>query len=167
VNDRPVFLIGFMGSGKSTAGRHLADRLGWNFLDTDKRIEEREGLSVEQIFHDQGEEKFRQMESELVAGMDGLTTTVVAAGGGLFLRAENRRRLKSLGRTIWLDIPFETCVSRVGQGAGRPLWRPEDPLVFRAMFERRAAIYALAEHRIRVATETADELVGRILAVFD
>ena len=167
MNDRPVFLIGFMGSGKSTLGQQLADRLGWEFLDTDRLIEKREGLSVEQIFREQGEERFREIESELAASLAGRTKIVVATGGGLFLRAKNRSILKSCGSTVWIDVPFEICISRVGQGAGRPLWRPEDPLVFRAMFDRRAASYALAETRIRVASETADELVGRILAVFN
>ena len=167
MDDRPVFLIGFMGSGKSTVGRRLAVRLGWDFLDTDCLVQEREGCSIEQIFRDHGEARFRQIEAEVVADLVGLRKTVVATGGGLFLQAANRRRLKACGQTIWLDTPFDTCVARVGKGAGRPLWDPKDPVSFRVFFDRRAATYGLAETRLRVSTETADELVGRILAVFD
>ena len=157
MDDRPLILIGFMGSGKSTLGQRLADRLGWEFLDTDQRVEERDGRSIEQIFREDGEGKFRQIESEVVEALDGLSKTVVATGGGLFLRAGNRRRLNTLGHTIWLDVPFETCVERVGEGAGRPLWAAGEPLALRAFFDRRSASYALAETRVRVLGESADE----------
>ena len=155
-----------MGSGKSALGQRLADRLGWRFLDTDRLVEERDGRSIEQIFREDGEGKFRQIEAEVVEALDGLRKTVVATGGGLFLRAGNRRRLNSFGRTLWLDVPFETCVERVGEGTGRPLWPADDPLAFRALFDRRTASYALAETRLRVTRESADELVCRVLAVF-
>jgi shikimate kinase len=166
LTDRPIFLVGFMGSGKSTVGAALAERLGWAFLDTDTRVEERAGRTIEAIFREDGEARFRELEDEVVAGLDGLHRAVVATGGGLFLRFANRRRLRGLGHSVWLDVPLETCVGRVGRGAGRPLWDLSDRVGLRALFDRRAAVYALAETRLRVSTESADELVGRFLAVF-
>jgi len=167
LDDRPLFLIGFMGSGKSTLGCRLSERLNWDFLDTDVLVEETAGCEIEQIFRDHGEARFREIEDGVARSLAGLTRTVVATGGGLFLSFANRRLLNSEGRTLWLDVPFETCIQRVGEGGGRPLWNPGKRLGFRALFERRRAIYALAQARLSITTEAADELVGRVLAVFD
>ncbi len=167
LDDRPLFLIGFMGSGKSTLGCRLAQRLNWDFLDTDVLVEEAAGCEIEQIFRDHGEARFREIEEEVTRSLAGLTRTIVATGGGLFLSFANRRFLNFEGRTLWLDVPFETCVQRIGKGGGRPLWNAGERLGFRVFFERRRAIYALAQARLSVTTEAADELVGRVLAVFD
>jgi len=156
-----------MGSGKSTLGRLLAERLTWEYVDTDSLVEEAAGCEIERIFREQGEGRFRQIEESVVGKLDGLSRTVVATGGGLFLSFANRRRLNSTGHTVWLDVPFETCVQRVGEGQGRPLWDPGERVGFRAFFERRRALYALAQTPLKVASEAADELVGRVLAVFD
>ena len=156
-----------MGSGKSALGRLLAGRLRWEFLDTDRLIEEREGRSIQRIFDEDGEARFRQIESEVLETLEGRRALVVAAGGGLFLDAGNRRRLKRFARTVWLDVPFEVCASRVGEGAGRPLWNSADPAARRRLFDLRAPVYALAEARLRAGARPADELVGEVLGIFD
>ena len=160
--DRSLYLVGFMGSGKSTVGRLVAQELGRDFLDIDDLIVEREGRSIEEIFRDQGEDHFRQLEWQTLQSLDGRRELVAATGGGLFLGAEKRRWLRRNGTTAWLDAPLEVCIGRVPPDSGRPLWRPgDDPLEFRAMFENRRASYALAN--IRVAASGPPEEVGRVL----
>ena len=145
---RPIFLVGFMGSGKTTVGRRLADRLGLDFLDVDDLVVEREGRSVERIFRDSGEAAFRRAEWETLQSLDGRRGCVVATGGGVFQEAERRGWLRRRGITVWLDAPFSDCLQRVGPDAGRPLWNPTgDAEAFRALFERRRAAYALAAVR--------------------
>jgi len=167
LDSRPIFLVGFMGSGKSTLGRRLADRSGRLFLDTDELIESREGRNVERIFDEDGEAGFRRVEAAALRELGGRTGLVVATGGGLFIQAALRRWIKRRGHSVWLDVALETCSERVGEGAGRPLWRSADPVDFRAFFERRRAAYALAEVHLRAGSEPVDRLVGRLIGIFD
>jgi len=145
---RPVFLIGFMGSGKSAVGQALAGRLGWSFVDTDEQVEQRAGRSIAEIFANSGESAFRELEWQVLCEVGERMRCVVATGGGLFLRAAARRRMGSRGRTVWLDCPLAVVQARVGAGVGRPLWDATDPLAQRALFERRRAVYALARYRV-------------------
>jgi shikimate kinase len=167
MDPRPIILIGFMGSGKSTVGRRLAQRLGWQFLDVDEQIVGRDGRTVERIFRESGERRFREIESEILAELVRRERVVLAGGGGLFLSASNRRLARRSARTVWLDVPLAVCADRVGRGGGRPLWPPGDPQGLRALFDRRGAVYALAELRLEAGERSADELVGDLLGFFD
>ena len=162
-NDRPIFILGFMGSGKTTVGRLVADRLGWNFLDLDDLVVQREGRSIEQIFRDSGEAVFRRAEREALETLETRKSLVVASGGGLCQGASNRRWLAARGNTIWLDVPLFQCVRRVGRGTGRPLWDPDsDPEAFRALFEKRRVLYALTGARIP-GSGPPEEVVAELL----
>jgi shikimate kinase len=164
---RPIFLIGFMGSGKTAVGRRVADRLGWEFLDTDELVVAREGRSIERIFNEAGEAAFRRAEWAVLRSLDGRQRCVVATGGGLFLDPRARSWLRVRGVTVWLDLPLEACRTRVGTGAGRPLWDPAgDPVAFRALFEKRRAAYALAAVRIAAEASPA-EVADRLLEGLD
>jgi len=90
--------------------------------------------------------------------------SIVATGGGTFLAVVCRQRMRELGRTAWLDVSLEQARRRVGDGAGRPLWREDDPVAFRALFDRRRASYALADYRFPT-TEKPPETVA--IDVFD
>ncbi len=160
---RPIFLVGFMGSGKSTLARQLAQALGWEAADTDEQVEQRSGRSIERIFRESGEEHFRSVELEVLRALDGRRRCVVAAGGGLFQAAQARRFMKSRGRTVWLDAPLEVCSRRVAAGPARPLWPTGDSQAFRVFFERRRAVYALAELRLDVADDDPAGAVRRLL----
>ena len=111
-----VVLIGFMGTGKTAVGRALAARLGLAFVDTDAVVEERDGRPVARIFAEDGEERFRRLESEAVASAGDRDGTVIATGGGVVLRPENMARLRRHGMVVALRAAPEAIVARVGDG---------------------------------------------------
>ena len=166
-DEHAIFLVGFMGSGKSTLGPLLAAELGWKAFDTDALVERREGRRIESIFRESGEPHFRRVEREVLHSLGDTQRSVVASGGGLFLGAAQRRWMWRQGRTVWLDVPLGECLQRIGTGGGRPNWTPEEPTAFRALYERRRAVYALAQVRIRGAAEPPEETARRVLGRLD
>lgn len=108
-----LFLIGYRGSGKTTVGRVVADRLGWDFLDADSVLEARYGQTIREIFAAEGEAGFRDKEAALLADLCGRTNTVIATGGGIVLREENRERLKKYGFVVWLTADPATLLARI------------------------------------------------------
>ena len=157
-----VFLVGFMGSGKSAVGRALAELTGFPFVDTDDAVQRAEGVPIEEIFRRRGEGAFREAEWKALQAVAEIAPAVVATGGGLFLGVENRRLVRRLGRSVWLDVPLEVAAARVGPSSGRPLWS-EDPLSLRALFERRRAVYALADARADASRAAPGEIAREIL----
>ncbi len=119
-----IFLIGPRGSGKSTLARLLAARLGWNWLDADHELERRHGRSIRDIFEKDGEPVFREMESAVLADLCRLRQHVIATGGGVVLRPENRERLRDAGRVVWLTALPETLAARLIEDAGTTERRP-------------------------------------------
>ena len=117
-----VVLTGYMGCGKSTVGQALAEKTGKDFLDTDAAIEEMQGCCIREIFEEQGEEAFRDMETELLRHLsETCVNTVIATGGGIVLRSENRELLKKTGQVVWLKASPEETLKRVKNDTGRPL----------------------------------------------
>ena len=164
-----VYLVGFMASGKSTVGRHLAHRLGWNFFDTDHEIERAEKASIAELFDSRGEAEFRRIETAIlrqhVRSIERGRPAVLALGGGAFAQDENRALLADNGVTVWLDCPLETVKRRVtGQqgGALRPLAR--DPQTFEALFTDRRSIYALADIRVSIDSDDPETVVDAVLS---
>jgi shikimate kinase len=157
-----IFLVGFMGAGKSAVGRALAELAGLPFVDTDAAVERAEGTAIEEIFRRRGEGAFREAEWTALQALEAGGPAVVATGGGLFLGVENRRLVRRLGRSVWLDVPLEVAAARLGSFARRPLWN-EDPLMLRAMFERRRAAYALADARVDASRGDPREIARGIL----
>ena len=162
--DKPVFLVGFMASGKTTVGRFLAQRLGVRFVDTDEQVEQRERRSIENIFEQEGEDYFRDREWEVLRLTNAGPGCVVATGGGAFLAASQRRWMKRHGLTVWLDVELHKVRCRVPQGEGRPLWPGEEPLALRILYERRRAAYALAHFRVPASPGGPQEVAERVLA---
>lgn len=151
-----IVLIGLMGSGKSSVGRLLAERLNRPFIDTDALVEAEAGCAIPAIFATEGEDGFRLREAAVIARVAAGDGQVVATGGGAVLRPENRDALRQTGLVVWLDAAPETLYRRVrAQGVGRrPLLAGPDPLGrLRALAEERAPAYAAAAH-VRIATDT-------------
>ncbi len=160
-----IYLVGFMGSGKTTVGRALAHRLGWSFFDIDCEIERAERMTVSEIFEQRGEPEFRRLETEMirrhVSWIERGRPAVVALGGGAFTFSENRELVESNGITVWLDCSLETASRRVGKDAGRPLAR--DPERFRSLYESRRDAYSLADLRIDHASDDPEAAVEAIV----
>lgn len=125
---RPVILIGYMGAGKTTVGRLLARQEQLGFFDTDAMLEEQEGRSIPDIFAADGEECFRDMETELLRRLleQGFSEAVLSAGGGMPVREENRSLLRKLGVVVYLTASRDTIVERVSGSESRPLLQGED-----------------------------------------
>ena len=126
-NDLPLFLVGMMGAGKTTIGRHLARILGRDFLDLDHEIEARCGVRVAHIFDIEGEEGFRRRERSVLEECSARPNLVLATGGGAVLAAENRFRLKSRGIVVYLRATPEELYRRVARDRNRPLLQTADP----------------------------------------
>jgi shikimate kinase len=161
-----IYLVGFMGSGKSTVGRALAHRLGWSFFDIDAEIERAEKKSISEIFASAGEPEFRRLESEMilrhVRSVERGKPAVIALGGGAFTSPANREALEENGVTVWLDCPFEIIQRRVAREEHRPLAR--DPKIFAELFEARLETYRLADVRVPIDCDDPADAVERILA---
>lgn len=162
-----LLLTGFMGAGKSTVGVLVAERLGLPFVDLDTVIEEREGRGIPAIFSESGEEAFRCAETDALASLEGEPDSVVACGGGVVLRDENRMRLKHLGRVYYLVVTAEEALARIGEDPGRPLLEGEAGRMAATLLEGRSALYAaVADERVETAgrapAEIADDIVRRV-----
>jgi shikimate kinase len=158
---KSIFVVGFMGAGKTTVGQALARRLGLPFADLDDVIEAAEGAKISDIFATKGEEEFRRLESEALRRLvDSTAPAVVALGGGAFTIQSNRELLRGRGTTIWLDCPYQVVERRVLQCTHRPLAR--DPQRFAALYESRREHYAQAEIRVSVESDDAEATVDEI-----
>ena len=160
-----LYLIGFMGSGKTTIGKLLADRLGWNFADIDVDIEASQQRSIADIFDTFGEEAFRCMEREAlqarVRAVARGVPTVMALGGGAAAQPLNMELIENHGVTIWLSCPFDTVLRRVGENSNRPLAR--DMKNFKELFQLRQQAYGRADYRINIETDDPAMAVDAIL----
>jgi shikimate kinase len=161
-----IYLVGFMGCGKSTVGRALAEELGWRFVDLDAEIEKAEGTSIAEMFEARGEAAFRLVEAaalrSVVRKIECGQPHVIALGGGAFLQDDNVTLLADKGVCIWLDCPFEMVRRRVAENEQRPLAR--DPQTFRALYETRRPQYARADHRVEIRDDDCADAVQQILA---
>ena len=162
-----LYLVGFMGCGKTTIGRLLAKRIGWHFSDLDHDIEKAHGASVQEIFATHGEPHFRALEHNAlklrVNEVERGKPMVVALGGGTFVRPDNYALLENNGVTLWLDAPFELIRKRVPADGSRPLAADADH--FRALFDARRALYEKADHRIAIESEDPEVNVEAILSL--
>lgn len=164
---RHLFLIGFMGAGKSTVARILARRLGLPAIDLDREIEGEAGSSIARIFAEQGEEAFRRHESRALARICASAPAVVATGGGAPLSENNRSQMRQAGVTVWLNPEFSTLVARLdaAERRARPLF--EDEAAAEALWRGRLPVYRLSDMEIVVGPEStpaevAREVIGKL-----
>ena len=161
---RNLYLIGMMGSGKSSTGRPLAQRLGYGFVDADGVVEALAGRPISQIFETDGEQGFRTLESQVLHAIGERHSLVVATGGGVITQPENWGVLHQ-GIVIWLAPERDQLLARLHQDPGaRPLLQERDPAAaLDALLEARTPLYAEADLRITVGNETVNAVTERIL----
>jgi shikimate kinase len=168
LGERPVVLVGMMGSGKSTIGTRLAARLGLRFVDADTEIETAAGMSIPDIFASHGEAEFRAGERRVIARLLGQGSQVIATGGGAFMSAETRARIAQTAISVWLRADFETLYRRVRKRSNRPLLRTADPEeTLRALIVEREPVYALADIAVMSREEPHEVVVEAVLAALE
>jgi shikimate kinase len=154
-----------MGSGKSAVGRLLARRLGYGFEDMDRRIEERAGRTIADVFRDDGEEAFRAMEKDEARRIGRLRDRVVAAGGGAFSRPDTRALLQEGALTVWLRCDLERIFSRVPADGSRPL--AGNRAIMRALLAEREPSYRMADVAVDASAGTPGEVADRIVGLIE
>ncbi|MDB6152954.1 MAG: aroK [Chthoniobacteraceae bacterium] len=160
-----IVLIGFMGSGKSSIGRLLSKKLGFQFVDTDRVIIERAGMEISDIFAQHGEDYFRDLESTTLASLAHLRRCIIATGGGVVLREANRALLSGLGFVVGLAADEEVIFERVSRNAKRPLLQTENPreTVRRILNERLNLYEAAAQFTVDTSQLTYEQIAEIII----
>jgi len=141
-----IYLVGFMGAGKSTVARAMGRATGWRVEDIDERIEARERRSVASIFAQNGEAYFRQLERQVLGELLPQRHVIIATGGGTFVEPDNRALMLSDGAVAWLDVPLGQVLKRVPNDGRRPL--AADRTAMEQLYQRRQLAYAEAHVRI-------------------
>ena len=166
-NIQNIALIGFMGTGKSTVGRLIAEQLRFEFLDTDALIEQRSGKKITEIFAQNGETAFRDLEAQLVAELAARTRTVISTGGGLPTNPANLASLKTHSLVICLWASPERIYERVREQSHRPLLNDPDPLgKIRNLLTAREKFYKQADVLINSDLRSAREVAQQVVNQF-
>jgi shikimate kinase len=159
-----LYLVGFMGAGKTTVARAIGKLTGWRVEDIDQRIEAREHRTVASIFSQQGEPYFRQLERQALGELLPLRHVVIATGGGTFVEPDNRALMLADGAVAWLELSLAQVIERVPVDGRRPL--ASDRAQMEQLFARRQLAYAQAHVRVD-ASRPIPEVVGRLLEWID
>ncbi|NJN37868.1 MAG: shikimate kinase [Acaryochloridaceae cyanobacterium CSU_3_4] len=158
-----LYLVGMMGSGKSTTGCTLAQELGYRFIDTDDLITQWAGQAIAEIFAQSGEAHFRQIESQVLSEVAAYTQLVVATGGGIILSRQNWSYLQH-GLVVWLDVPLEQLWQRLQTDQSRPLLQAENPQkVLADLLSQRQPLYRQADVHILVKADQSVEAVSQLV----
>lgn len=153
-----IILIGMSLSGKSTLGNRLAKKIGYKFIDTDKEIEKKEGITIREIFKLKGEEYFRNLEKELVNNLCKDSKIVISTGGGMPIYNNNMKSLRKKGKIIYLKAPLDMLIQRGENARNRPLLIGNYKKEIEIQYEKRKEIYNNADVIIEVNSNIEDNL---------
>tara|TARA_Y100000992_G_scaffold198114_1_gene134850 strand:+ start:28 stop:531 length:504 start_codon:yes stop_codon:yes gene_type:complete len=164
-----VFLVGPMGTGKSTTGRNLSEKLDYDFYDIDKLIEKEERRKIKDIFEQDGEDYFRKKESKALSETKTLQKVVIATGGGIVEREENRLFLENEDKVIFLDSSPERQYERTKDSKKRPLLNDGDSLeILKKLYEERFNLYeAVSKKKISMDNSNIEEILRKIINFLD
>ena len=160
-----IFIVGPMGSGKSTVGKIISDELFLNFFDTDDEIESRTGASIDWIFDLEGEEGFRKRESSILEEMVKQNSIVLSTGGGIIISDSNREMLSSRGTVFYLSTPISVQLERTSKDKDRPLLKNGDPeeILTRLQKERKDLYESVSDHVIETENKSSQEVASEII----
>lgn len=164
--EKPIIIVGLMGAGKTSIGKMLAERLGYEFVDSDDQIILREKRPVSEIFKQSGEPYFRKVEREVIADlMKDNTPHVIGTGGGAFMDDETRKTIiNSDAVSVFLKAKLDVLLERVGDGEGRPLLEAGDPeTILQDLIEKRYPVYSDADLTIPTYSETLEQTTDRVI----
>ena len=160
-------LTGMMGVGKTTIGKNLAKKLNYKFIDVDKLIEAKEGLSINLIFKNKSERYFRKIESEVTLVELKKENAVISLGGGAFLNNAIRKSAKKLTVSFWLDVPIDELIKRLKKNSQRPLlFKKNIEETTKKIYFERKKIYNEADFRIKCNYSKSSEVVNKILNLY-
>lgn len=160
---RPIYLCGFMGCGKTTAGKLLAEKLGCGFYDMDDYITEKEKMEIPRIFAEKGEKYFREAETEAIREL-AEKSGVIACGGGAMLKKENAAIASAAGTVVYIDVPFETCYSRISGDKNRPIVMNNTKEELEIIYDGRVPLYR-ENSSVKVNGDgSAEDIADRIIA---
>ena len=166
--DRPIALVGMMGSGKSLVGRRLAQRLDLPFIDSDTEVEAAAGITITEIFELAGEDRFRALERNAISTAADAGPSVLSTGGGSICTPATAQLLCDRTIVVWLQARPETLLSRIGSISSRPLLHTDDPLAtLRDLAERRAPDYGKAHITVTTDQLSAAATVAEVLRALD
>ncbi len=164
LGERSIVLVGLMGAGKTTVGRRLARRLDLPFVDADHEIERAAGKTIEEIFAEDGGDFFRAGEERVIARLLEGGPQVLATGGGAWMRAATRQRVRERGVSVWLKADLDVLMERVSRRPGRPLLKNDDPrAVMERLIEQRYPVYELADITVESCNKPHNVVVARII----
>ncbi|EFP97088.1 shikimate kinase AroK [Vibrio caribbeanicus] len=166
---RNIFLVGPMGAGKSTIGRHLAQQLHMEFVDSDTVIEERTGADIAWVFDVEGEEGFRDREEKVINDLTEEQGIVLATGGGSINSRENRNRLSARGIVVYLETTIEKQLARTNRDKKRPLLRTDNPReVLESLAGERNPLYEeIADYTVRTDDQSAKVVANQIVKMLE
>ena len=156
-----LYLVGFMGAGKTTVARALAARLGWQAVDIDEAIEARERMTVAEVFARHGEPYFRTVERSVLMDHISPRHVIVATGGGTYADPQNRAAINTDGAAIWLDVPLDRLIARIPPDGRRPL--AADRSGFERLYHQRRAAYQQAHVRLDAGGSSIGALVEQLV----
>jgi len=161
-------LTGMMGVGKSTIGKNLAKKLKYNFIDVDKIIEAKEGLSINLIFKNKSESYFRKIENEITLSELKKNNSVISLGGGAFLNKTIRKNTKKYSTSFWIDVPIYNLIRRLEKSRQRPLlYKKNMAETVKKIYFDRKKIYNEADYRIKCNSLKPNEVVSKIISIYE